>query len=54
MYSGRQALANSVDQDRIIATECGVWLGSKLFATHSAILQTLAGSKMDLLKRSIG
>ena len=34
------------------AAERGVWSGSTLFATHSAILQTLTVSKMHLLKRN--
>ena len=29
------------------AGECSIWSGSTLFATHSAILHTLTGSKMD-------
>ena len=35
MYSDRRAWANSVD--RWDATECGIWSGSTLFATHPTI-----------------
>ena len=42
MYLDRQTLANSVQQ-----AECSIWSESILFATHSAILHPLTGSKMD-------
>ena len=35
------------------AAERGVWSGSTLIATHPAILHTLTGTKMALLKRRI-
>ena len=35
------------------AAERGVWSGSILFATHTAILHIFTGSKIDLLKRCI-
>ena len=38
---------------RYDAAECHIWLGSKLFATHPAILHIFTGSKMDLLRRSV-
>ena len=35
------------------AAECGIWSGSTLFATDTAILHIFVSSKMDLLKKII-
>ena len=47
MYSDRKTLSKQC-RPRSDAAERGVWSGSRLFATHSAILHTLTGSKMDV------
>ena len=41
---GFKTWANRVDP------ECGIWLGSILYATHPVVLDTSIGSKMDLFK----
>ena len=52
-FTIRQTTLSKQWRTRLDSTECGIWSGSTLFATHPTILHTIIGSKMVLLKGSI-